>query len=83
MSLFRIYLAGLAILVAAVGLNLLAAQIGLATWYSFLSLLPEAGLLPALSSLKPFDYFFLFLLYPGLLGLAAFLTLKISPAGSS
>jgi hypothetical protein len=74
----KIYLAGLFVLVAAIGLNLLAGLLGLATWYSFLTSASQQGLPSALNGLKIWDYLFLFLLYPGLLGLSAFLVFYLS-----
>jgi hypothetical protein len=73
MVLLKIYLSGLAVLAAAVVLNLLAAWLRLETWYSFLNMVSEEGFVPALQSMNLFDYFFLLLIYPGLLGLAAYL----------
>jgi hypothetical protein len=77
MILVKIYFAGVAVLVAAILLNLLSGWLGLATWYSFLSQVSEKGWGPALHSLTPVDYLFLIVVYPGLLGLAAYLTLRL------
>jgi hypothetical protein len=77
MILVKIYLAGVAVLIAAILLNLLSGWLGLATWYSFLSQASEKGLGPALQSLTPVDYLFLIVVYPGLLGLAAYLTMRL------
>jgi hypothetical protein len=77
MILVKIYLAGVAVLIAAILLNLLSGWLGLATWYSFLSQASEKGLAPALQSLTLVDYLFLIVVYPGLLGLAAYLTLRL------
>ena len=78
MLLLKIYLAGLVILVVAIGLNMLANGLGLATWYSFLNQVSQQGLNPALKNLKAIDFFFLILLYPFLLGLSAYLTLNLT-----
>ena len=76
--LLKIYLAGLVILVVAIGLNMLANALGLATWYSFLAQVTQTGIYPALKNLKAIDLFFLILLYPVLLGLSAYLTLILT-----
>jgi hypothetical protein len=73
MLLLKIYLSGLAVLITAIGLNLVAGELGLSTWYTFLALTGKQGLLEALKSLNMGDYLFLFLIYPVLLGLAAYL----------
>jgi hypothetical protein len=79
MLLFKIYLAGITVLIAAVLLNLAAGWLNLSTWYSFLNLASENGLSQAVQSLRLADYFFLILIYPGLLGLAAYQTLRLIP----
>ncbi len=76
----KIYLAGMVILLAAILLNLLASALKLATWYTFLNLVSQQGLSPALHSLKATDILFLFLIYPFLLGLSASVTLKLTAA---
>lgn len=73
MLLLKIYLAGFVVLIAAIGLNLAANGLGLSTWYTFLTQAGEQGISSALKNLNLADYFFLFFLYPGLLGLAAYL----------
>jgi hypothetical protein len=79
MLFLKIYLAGIAVLIAAVLLNLAAGWLNLSTWYSFLNLVSENGLSQAIQSLRFIDYIFLLLIYPGLLGLAAYLTLRLFP----
>jgi hypothetical protein len=76
--LLRIYLAGMAVLLAAIGLNLLANFMGLSTWYDFLGTVSEQGLMAALRRLSALDYLFLIVLYPFLLGLAAYLPFSIA-----
>jgi hypothetical protein len=71
--LLKIYLAGMAVLIVAVVLNLLANLFHLATWYTFLNKVSELGFAAAVHSLKAVDILFLVLLYPFLLGLAAYL----------
>ncbi len=74
--LLKIYLAGLAVLVIAISLNLLANLFHLATWYTFLNKASEFGFAIAVQNLKPADFFFLILFYPFLLGLAAYLVIS-------
>lgn len=68
----KIYIVGISILLVAVFLNFLAIKLGINTWYSFLDDFKEKGF----SSLNFFDYLFLFLIYPFLLGFIAFNVLK-------
>lgn len=72
----KIYLAGLAVLVGAIALNLLAGVLNLATWYSFLNALRDLGVSEALKSLNIVDVVFLLLLYPAALGACAYLVLR-------
>lgn len=69
----KIYLAGLAILMVAIALNWLANLLHLATWYTFLNKVSEMSLAAAVQSLRAADLLFLGLVYPFLLGLAAYL----------
>jgi len=78
MILLKIYLAGLVVLITAIGLNLLANALGLSTWYDFLTLASQQGFFHTLKNLKPVDFLFLILLYPGLLGLSAYLTFRLT-----
>jgi hypothetical protein len=78
LTLLKIYLAGMAVLVAAIGLNLLANLLGLSTWYDFLGTVSQQGLMAALRRLSVLDYLFLIVLYPFLLGLAAYLPFSIA-----
>jgi hypothetical protein len=71
--LLKIFLAGIVVLVVAVVLNLVASLLNLVTWYTFLNQVTELGLAASLKSLRAVDYLFLILIYPFLLGLAAYL----------
>jgi hypothetical protein len=79
MLLVKIYLAGITVLIAAVFLNLAAGWLNLSTWYSFLNAVSENGLSSTLQSMKLIDYVFLMVIYPGLLGLAAYLSFRLVP----
>lgn len=60
----KIFIAGLIILVGAVLANFLAGLLGVTSWYDFLKKPKSAGFL---------DYLWLFIVYPLLLGLLAYL----------
>jgi hypothetical protein len=76
MILLKIYLVGLVILLAAVGLNLLAGWVGLSTWYDVLKAGGEQGFARVLRDTSILNWIFLALLYPFLLGAAAYLVLR-------
>lgn len=65
---FKIFCLGLAILAGAIVLNAVSAQLGIKSWYEFLRN-------PSSTSLM--SYFWLFLLYPALLGLIAYITSQL------
>lgn len=65
----KIYIIGLFILIGAILFNALAARLGLMSWYDFLTRMNSQGS-PVLADIKWLDYFWLFILYPFLLGLA-------------
>ncbi len=70
-TLRRVYLTGLAVLTGAIVLNVAAAWVGLATWYSFLTA-AASGPLDAFRGLGAGDWLFLLVIYPGLLGACAY-----------
>lgn len=65
----KIYIIGLFILIAAILLNALAARMGLVSWYDFLTRMTSEGR-AVFADIRWLDYFWLFILYPFLLGLA-------------
>jgi hypothetical protein len=73
----RIYLAGLAVLAGAIVVNMLAGAAGLKTWYDVLKPIPEVGMMAVVRTLTVPEILFLFLLYPALLGLCAFLVFRV------
>lgn len=73
MLLIKIYLAGLVVLIVAILLNMLANLVGLTTWYSFLTQVSQQGFSSAVQDLTAIEMLFLILLYPLLLGVAAYL----------
>jgi hypothetical protein len=76
MLLLKIFAAGLLVLIAAIFFNGLAARLGLWSWYDFLSRFNQQG--PAVwSQLHAIDYAWLFLIYPLLLGLSAWWSVKL------
>jgi len=76
MIMLKIYLAGLAILAGAIALNVLAGWLGLATWYDFLGLMTQLGVIEAIKALRVWDWLFLLALYPACLGAFAYIVLR-------
>ena len=73
----RLYIIGLAILIIAILANGIIAKIGLKSWYGFIELLSKDGS-SAFSKLNIFDYLWLFIAYPFILGIGYWLGEKIS-----
>ncbi|WP_179022492.1 DUF7672 family protein [Winogradskyella forsetii] len=73
----RLYIIGLAILIIAILANAIIAKIGLKSWYGFIELLSKEGS-SAFSKLNIFDYLWLFIAYPFILGIGYWLGEKIS-----
>ncbi|MEY8847502.1 hypothetical protein AB9K26_01700 [Psychroserpens sp. XS_ASV72] len=71
----KIYLIGLFILIIAIIANVLAAYLGLKSWYDFIGLLTKNGS-ATFSQLQVLDYLWLFLFYPFILGCGYWLGLK-------
>lgn len=67
-KLLHIFLVGAIILIAALLLNAVAQKLGLKTWYDFVN---------APAGTNAISYIWLFIVYPFLLGLAAYLSAKI------
>tara|TARA_B100000963_G_scaffold148278_3_gene129155 strand:+ start:6932 stop:7171 length:240 start_codon:yes stop_codon:yes gene_type:complete len=67
----RLYFIGIIILVSAIILNIIAQFLGLKTWYDFLNGIYEK--IPVKSLINFWDVFWLFFLYPFLLGLSFYL----------
>jgi hypothetical protein len=78
MLLLKMLLAGLAVLVAAILLNILANLLGISTWYDFLQAVSQGGFTEAVRRLNALEYIFLLLLYPFMLGLAAYATFYLT-----
>jgi len=76
MRMFKIYLAGLVVLIGAIVLNVLAGWIGLATWYEFLRSVTQNGILEAINALHIWDWLFLMAIYPTCLGAFAYPVLR-------
>ena len=76
MKILGIYLAGLAVLVGAIVLNVLAGWLGLATWYDFLGSVTQSGIREAIKTLRIWDWLFLLVIYPTCLGAFAYLVFR-------
>lgn len=72
---FKIYIFGLIILLAAIVFNVVSSKLNIVGWYDFLTKLVAQGN-ATFSQLKLIDYLWLFFLYPFLLGLTCKLALK-------
>lgn len=67
----KYYFIGLIVLSVAILANIIAAKLGLKTWYDFLNSIGDG------SSLKLLDYLWLFAVYPLILGLSTKLGIMI------
>lgn len=76
MLLFKILTLGFLLLVAAIVFNLLAARLGLLSWYDLLTRLSSEGR-SVFRQLRVWDYAWLFLVYPFLLGLSAWYAARL------
>jgi hypothetical protein len=65
---FKIYIIGAAVLLIAIAANILASVLGVMSWYDAIASLQKNGL-NGFKQWKLFDYLWLLLLYPFLLGL--------------
>jgi hypothetical protein len=73
---WKLLIIGWIVLIAAIVANGLTTKLGLKSWYDFIKLLSQQGS-KAFSMLHLADYVWLFVLYPLILGSAAFLALKL------
>lgn len=71
----KIFLLGWLILLVAILLNVIAARLGIDTWYPFLNNAGKVGFLRAMSESTILSKLFLFVIYPLALGLTAYLFL--------
>ncbi len=70
MKMYLLY--GWIILFTAIILNLTATSLKVTTWYGYFELIAVHGFIQATASLKGIDLLFLYIVYPGFLGFAAF-----------
>jgi len=75
-QLLHIYLAGIVVLVIAILINLLAQKLGIITWYGFLENITRHGFSQTIISKWP-HLIFLLIIYPLILGAAAYYFIKI------
>ena len=68
-----IYGIGIFILVGAIIINIITGFIGIRGWYYFLSGLRKRGIKKMFKQLSVYDYIFMFVVYPLLLGLFGWL----------
>ncbi|MCC7574669.1 hypothetical protein KO361_03695 [Candidatus Woesearchaeota archaeon] len=75
-TIIKILTTGFAILIMAIILNVLANLLKITTWYDLLNNVTKHGI-SAIKQESILSIFFLFIIYPFLLGLTAYLVLKI------
>lgn len=69
----KIYIIGVAILIIAIIMNMLAIKLNIETWYSFTSKISEKGLADSFKEINFFSIIYLFIIYPLILGLPSLL----------
>jgi hypothetical protein len=72
----KLYIIGICILIIAILANAIVIKIGLKSWYDFIELLNDSGT-GAFAKLSAFDYLWLFIGYPLILGCGYFFGLKL------
>ncbi len=77
MIILKIFLAGWVVLLVAIFLNFLAVKLDISTWYPFTESITKNGFVKALREISLISKLFLFIIYPFLLGLAGFVTLRL------
>lgn len=76
-QLWHIYAVGFAILLGAMVINILATYLGLSTWYSFAGKIAGQGIGKALAEESILSMIFLFIIYPGLLGVIGYYATRL------
>lgn len=71
MSITQIYGTGLAILIGAILINMIATFLGIATWYSYIHTIRASGFLQATKQIGILSIIFLYVIYPTILGYIA------------
>jgi len=61
---FYIYITGTCILLIAISTNILAHYFNILTWYHFIEIAKEKGLMNTMYTMKFLDFMWLFLFYP-------------------
>lgn len=72
----KILLCGYVVLISAIVINILALRIGITTWYPFLNEVGKLGFIKAFIEISLISKIFLFIIYPLILGLSAFIILR-------
>lgn len=71
----KLLFSGFSILFIAITVNLIVSYFGLSTWYGLLNNIEQLGLVDSFAQLRFFSILFLFLVYPFILGLTAYISL--------
>ncbi|MCF7910698.1 hypothetical protein K9L16_03435 [Candidatus Pacearchaeota archaeon] len=77
LELLKILVTGIAILIGAIFMNFLAKKFSIATWYEFLEDVKFDGFSRAIKFQRNISLVFMFIIYPLLLGLIAWLILEV------
>ena len=64
---FYIYITGTCVLLIAISTNILANYFNILTWYNFIEIAKEKGLMHTIRAIKFLDFIWLFLFYPMIL----------------
>jgi hypothetical protein len=70
--LWKSLILGFTVLIVAIILNVLANLLGINTWYGFINSISVNGFLSALKKEKIISLFFMFIIYPLVLGLSVY-----------
>ena len=73
----KIIVTGWGVLIAALLINALEIKLGITNWYQFIDLISKYGFPKVFQKVSPLSLLFLFLIYPSLLGAAAYFILKL------
>lgn len=73
----KIFVAGWIILLGALVINAIALKLNMTTWYEFTVLITKSGIAGAFQKTNVQSLLFLFVLYPLLLGILCYLSLRV------
>ncbi len=74
---FKIFLSGFSILIVALLMNFFASHLRISTWYEFVQDASSLGLVSALKNQTLISFFFMFVIYPLVLGVTGYFFFKV------